>query len=321
MALMLISCAFLASSPLAQAWGCKGHQIAALIAESHMTPHARQAALRILNASPVDSNLSRYCGPSGLDAFADASTWADDIRRLRPETAPWHFIDIPLRVTRNTLTKYCPRDTDCVTAALTEQLRILRDPSAKPQVRAEGLRYIVHFVGDIHQPLHDATNNDLGGNCLPVTFFGHAPKEENTTTESYSPNLHSVWDVDILDRFSNGQTAQQTAKEIESAYPQEIDAWRNAVYLHDPATQFNAWAWEGHELAETNSYGHLPIHVQVEVPQAVHSCTDDHDVAKRLLQLNESLGDDYQARAELAIEKQLAKAGARLAGLLNSLWH
>ena len=82
-------------APSAWAWGCKGHQVVALIAENYLNPHARAMVMQILAASPIDPDLPRYCGDSGLGAFADSSTWADDERSIRPDTAGWHFIDIP----------------------------------------------------------------------------------------------------------------------------------------------------------------------------------------------------------------------------------
>jgi S1/P1 Nuclease len=94
-------------APSAGAWGCKGHQVVALLAEKHLTPHALATANEILRASPIDPNLSRFCKEGGEDAMADASTWPDDVRTLRPETPPWHYIDIPLGTTRREVEKYC----------------------------------------------------------------------------------------------------------------------------------------------------------------------------------------------------------------------
>jgi S1/P1 Nuclease len=81
--------------PSAWAWGCKGHHIVALIAEEHLNPQARAMVIQILAASANGPDLRRYCGDTGLDAFVDSSTWADDERSIRPDTAGWHFIDIP----------------------------------------------------------------------------------------------------------------------------------------------------------------------------------------------------------------------------------
>ncbi len=115
----------------------------------------------ILAAGPISPDLRRFCGDSGLDAFADSSTWADDERTIRPETAGWHFIDIPRGAAKGDIAQYCPSATGCVTNAIVEQLAVLRSPAASAQVRADALRYVIHFIGDLHQPLHATTNNDL----------------------------------------------------------------------------------------------------------------------------------------------------------------
>lgn len=119
--------ATVAPVPSAQGWGCKGHQIVALIAEKNLDAHARSMAMQILAASPVSPDLRRYCGDSGLDPFADSSTWADDERSVERDTGGWHYIDIPLGVSHGDLGKYCPPSTGCVTSAITAQLAVLRN--------------------------------------------------------------------------------------------------------------------------------------------------------------------------------------------------
>jgi hypothetical protein len=313
---LLLGCASLAGSPAAQAWGCKGHQAIALLAENRMTAHARAAALAVLNASPMDSSLSRYCDPRDLDPLADASTWPDDIRKLRPETSPWHFIDIPRGAAKADIAKYCPREIGCVTTALAEQVGVLRDASRSPEARADALRFIIHFVGDIHQPLHAITNNDLGGNCVPVTFFGRTPKESQPGSGSFHPNLHSIWDVDIVEHLSVNESSSSLAKGLEMRFASRIPAWEA-----QPA-DFTAWAWESHGLAEVVVYGHLPHSLPIEAPRPIRSCPDHKDTAAyaKILQIDENLAEPYQDSAAPVAEEQLAKAGARLAALLNSIW-
>jgi hypothetical protein len=296
------------------AWGCKGHEIVALIAEAHLNSRARAMTLKILADGPISPALSRYCKEPGLDPFVDSSTWADDVRTVLPDTAPWHFIDIPLGASESDIAMYCPPATSCVTAALSTQLAILRDPRASPQARADALRFIIHFVGDIHQPLHDATNNDRGGNCVPVAFFGNTPQERNPAFESYSPNLHSVWDIDILEKLLNGESPQQAADELDKEFHAEDSAWQSQP------SNFAAWAWEGHQLAGSIVYGRLPVKITIEKPRPVESCADDDHISTRMLHLNENLADDYQNVAAPVAREQLAKAGIRLAVLLNSLW-
>jgi hypothetical protein len=304
----------LVAVPSAWGWGCKGHEIVALIAESHLNPHARAIVLKILADGPISPTLSRYCKEPGLDPFVDSSTWADDERTIMPNTGPWHFIDIPRGAPETSINEYCPPATGCVTSALTEQLAILRDVSAMPQARADALRYIIHFVGDIHQPLHDSTNNDRGGNCVPVAFFDHSPRETNTTFENYNPNLHEVWDVEIIERFLNGGFPQQAAQDLDRKFHARESAWQSR-----PAN-FTSWAWESHQLAERTTYGKLPAKIAIEPPRPVESCADDDHVSTRMLHLNENLMDDYQNAAAPVVQQQLVKAGVRLAALLNSIW-
>src|SRR5579864_7309125 len=100
----------------ASPWGCEGHRTVALIALEQLTPHARSMAESLLQGEPSDPSLHRFCRASGLDPFADMSTWADDIRDKRKNTAPWHFIDIPLGSTREHMYEACPASTGCVTS-------------------------------------------------------------------------------------------------------------------------------------------------------------------------------------------------------------
>ena len=316
-AVTLIGFLSIALVPSAHAWGCKGHQAVALIAETHLTPHARDMALSILNAVPIDPTLPRYCGATGLDPFADASTWPDDIRRSRPDTPPWHFIDIPRGAPKSDLEKYCPPQEGCVTSALAEQVRVLRDPNSSAQAKADALRFIIHFVGDIHQPLHAITNNDMGGNCVPVTYFGIAPVENNPGSGSFHPNLHSIWDTDIVEHLSPGETSSQLASALDKKFDAKISDW-----MKQPA-DFEAWAWESHELAEKVTYGKLPHPLPIETPRPMSACVDPTDPTShdRLLKIDENLSDDYQNAAAPVVEEQLAKAGALLAAVLNSIWH
>ena len=301
-------------APSARGWGCTGHQVVAVIAEEHLNPHARDMVAQILAAGPIDPALRRFCGANTLDAFADSSTWADDQRSIQPDTAGWHFIDIPRGVAKGDIAPNCPPSTSCITRAIDDQMAILRNINASAQARADALRYIIHFFGDLHQPLHATSNNDLGGNCVPVSFFGAAPQERNVTKESYAPNLHGIWDTDILERFAGGQTPQQFADEMSVKFKGQIPAWlRERVDVV-------SWAWESHQLAEDSVYGALPRKVAIETPVEVKACSDDQHISTRMLNLHEQVGADYQAAAEGVIQEQLTKAGIRLAAALNAVW-
>ena len=301
-------------APSAWGWGCTGHQVVAMIAERNLNPHARAMVTQILAASPISPDLRRFCGESGLDAFVDSSTWADDERRVRPETSGWHFLDIPRGAPRGDIAQYCPSSTSCATHAIADQLAVLRNLGASAQERAEALRYVIHFIGDLHQPLHATTNDDRGGNCVPVAFFGRSPEETNPLNEDYRPNLHGIWDTDIIEHFADGQTPQQFADEMGIKFKAQIPLWE--LEPVDVAS----WAWESHQVAEDTVYGDLPTKIAIEKPMPVNACADNDHISIRMLKLREDLGADYQAAAEGVVQEQLTKAGIRLATALNALW-
>ncbi len=158
--------------PRVLAWGCDGHQTVALIAKQNLNAHALAMVNQILTDNPIDPSIYRFCRPIVTDPMVDAATFADDYRDKHPETAAWHFIDIPRGAAKGT---YVCDASGCITLALAAQIKILQTPGSAPADQALALRLIIHFAGDIHQPLHCTTNNDRGGNCVPTTFFGKLP--------------------------------------------------------------------------------------------------------------------------------------------------
>ena len=155
---------------------------------------------RAATSRTTETLAYRFCGATGLDPFVDLATWADDERDVRKETGPWHFIDIPLGASCTDASGACDASTGCVTTAIQQQLDILRNATGTLQDQANALMFVVHFIGDLHQPLHATTNNDRGGNCIPVKFFNRKPRLTNASTGSYKPNLHGVWDTEIVER-------------------------------------------------------------------------------------------------------------------------
>ena len=290
----------------AHAWGCKGHQTVALIAERHLTPETQQWVQKLLSENPIDPKLNRYCGGANRDAMADGSTWADDVRGER-KNGPWHYIDIPRGSQHGQLEPYCGQ-AGCVTKAIGEQLAILKDKSADAAKRAEALRYIIHFVGDLHQPLHTITNADEGGNCVPLKYLRRNPREHN---HSYSPNLHSVWDSAIPERDAEGADPAEYAETLDALYAADIEGWQKAgIHVDD-------WVWEGYDFAENVVYGNLTPKIAIEPNVAVHSCTDDNNIGQRLLHQNIVAGEGYQEKAATVAEKRIVEGGVRLAMILN----
>ncbi len=294
------------TAPSAHAWGCKAHQAVALIAEKHLTPEARQMVQTLLSGNPIDPKVKRYCGDSVRDAMADAATWADDVRSEK-KNGPWHYIDIPRGATRGPVDAYCGVE-GCVTKAIAEQLAILKDLKAQPAKRADALRYVIHFTGDLHQPLHAITNADEGGNCVPVKYFRRRPHEHG---HSFSPNLHSLWDTAIPERDMEGADPAEYADTLDASYISDIEGWQKAgIHLDD-------WAWESHQHAETTTYGALTPKIAIEPNVSVRSCADDNNIGERLLHEHIVLGEAYQQEAAQVVEEQIAQAGVRLAMLLN----
>lgn len=289
-----------------RAWGCKGHQTVALIAEKQMTPQARQFVEKLLSENPADPQLRRYCGNPTRDLLADASTWADDVRGS-VKNGPWHYIDIPRGTPRRPIAPFCGSG-GCVTQAIADQLAILKDKNAESHLRADALRYVIHFVGDLHMPLHATTNNDEGGNCVPVRYFRRQPQEHH---DSFTPNLHSLWDSAILERDMEGAEPPEYAEFLTQMFASDFGKWQAAgIHLDD-------WVWESHDFAESVVYGALVPKDPVEVPAPVHSCADDNHVGERMLHLNFVAGQSYQEAAALVVEQRIAQAGVRLAMILN----
>ena len=191
----------LAASALAPssvcAWGNEGHQIIALIAADRLTPAAR-------------SEVADLLGGDARNSMDSASMWADYIRLTRPETAPWHYVNIEIAAGGYNAATDCPAE-NCVVAQVEKDARIIADHQLAKPVRAEALRFLIHFVGDLHQPLHCADNRDRGGNEVGVLIGA-----EQT-------NLHAVWDTDVVAAL--GQDPSQTASALEAQMTPKDEAF------------------------------------------------------------------------------------------------
>jgi hypothetical protein len=129
----------------------------------------------------------------------------------------------------------CPNG-DCVIAKTDQFLGVLRDPHANKDAKEQALKFVIHFVGDLHQPLHDEDNGDKGGNTRHVVFDGHPD------------NLHWVWDTGLLQHITRNPAT--LAADLESRItPQDKAEWQKG--------SIEDWAIEGHRLAQTVAYGDL----------------------------------------------------------------
>ncbi len=287
-------------------WGCEGHQIVALIASRHLQPEVRAAVYQLLKEHPADP---RFCQPMPDDLMARASTWADDSKRAEG-TGTWHYVDVPRGVEHPDLMKYCApvgqandgkERPGCVLTGLQYEFDILKDRNRPAGERAKALWYVIHFVGDLHQPLHTTTNDDQGGNCTSVTLFGN-PKPAN---------LHAVWDYGIIAHYleQNHETAPQMAAQLDRRYQSKGQKW-----LHD-RLDFAAWIREGHQVADKIAYGKLRPNPPVAPAENGPGCAAEREKSAAL---KIDIDQKYAATAMPVIDQQLAKAGYRLANLLNA---
>ena len=153
----------------AQAWGPVGHQTVAIAARAQLTPAALARLQELMSLEPGTT-------------FADIATWADEHRS--PETAPWHYVNFPVGDCNYRPARDCP-DGQCIVAVLDEQLRILAS-QAPPSERLLALKWVVHLLADLHQPLHAGMAEDRGGNRYQLQFLLRWS------------NLHVLWDSGLI---------------------------------------------------------------------------------------------------------------------------
>ena len=199
----------------ASAWGTKGHRVVASIAEDLLTPEARRELTTLLDPGTT---------------LADLSTWADEVRAGRPNTGPWHYVNIPRGASGYNAQRDCRRG--CVVSAIAQALRLLQDPTQGKAIRQEALKWVVHLVADLHQPLH-AIADDRGGNDVLVRFHGR------------QTNLHRLWDGDLIDRAYPDAAALQ-ARVLAGLQGSTWRAWQTG--------RPQDWAEETHRVAEEAVY-------------------------------------------------------------------
>jgi hypothetical protein len=301
-------------SSTALAWGCDGHQAVAILAQRLLSPATISAMRTTLAASPIDPAIKPFCPQSAGDPVAGASTWADDYRSIDRSTAGWHFIDFPLVLgpTVGSYRIYCPRGS-CVVDAIVTQYRLLTTTSDR-RLKGNALRYLIHFVGDLHQPLHTTTNGDRGGNCVPITHYDQAPREDEF--HNFRPNLHSVWDEGTIRHLMLERrlaTSRALADEITRA-----GALRAVQAQAPTAAVAVSWAREANALARTVAYGKLPIRVPMEPVGtfSLASCNDNNHVSRRMAVLGEKIDARYERDSVPVIFGQLRLAAERLAAVL-----
>lgn len=268
------------------AWWETGHQTVARIAADHLTPAARTRLARILAVEDTPDAVS--------DALSQASTWADETKK-QTGTGNWHFTDLTLEDHRSDLGKRCP-EGNCAPERVRFFVHDLRQhPQNAKWSELDAIRYIVHLVGDIHQPLHDISDADQGGNCELLN-----PPIHKAT------NLHMLWDEGIIDAMET--TDKQLAKSLE----QELVSMHGDVKEHIAAGNPADWTWEGHELAIQDVYHKL--HIPIEPAIFPTSCAQ---APAAITSFKPEVDELYIDTMKPVVRQQLVRAGLRLAKLLN----
>lgn len=237
-------------SELACAWGDEGHAIVGHIADHYLTPTARTKVNQILR-----TDLSHLTPTTDI---ATESTWADRFRDSDRDTTKvhytqthqWHFADIELdagdidaacfghpALPSGTPASLGPVD-DCVTDKIDDFSRELKDPSTSPDEKREALQFLLHFVGDVHQPLHSSDDHDKGGNDKEVSAKGI---EAN--------NLHHYWDTEFVQILGSNpkQVGDNLIAKITRA---NLTAWRKGTAAE--------WTLEAFAVSKSKAYGPLP---------------------------------------------------------------
>jgi hypothetical protein len=269
----------LALPSLAWAWGPQGHRTVGAIADQLLTPAARAAVATLL-----ENDRDKFGAPSGRTTLEAVSVWADEIRGTSASHERWHYDDVPVCGVIDKA-RYCP-DGQCNSEQIKRLTRVLADPRSDARERNEALKWLVHLVADLHQPLHAADNRDHGGTQVAVALQGvHTRGREN---------LHRAWDGELVRLALGGRSRQ--------APPPDVAA------LAREAQQLGTLAGQGTPDSWASESNHLARNVVYRYPGfACDRIPDDIVVLDR----------DYQGQGQALARERLLLAGARLAELLN----
>ena len=275
--------------------GDEGHEVVALIAQHYLSPAVATKVHSILAADSThltpDTNIDSEA--TWADKFRDSDRYTTKIHYT--ETQNWHYVD--LEISAPDLKSACFGEPplngalasngpaqDCVVDKINEFAAELKDPATTNQERRYALQFILHFVGDVHQPLHSSDDNDRGGNDEKVKAVPALPKG----TGKNSGELHGFWDTQFV--ALQGKTAATVATRLIA----KISKAQRAKWSSGTAAD---WAKESFAVAKVNAYGPLPT------PTSPH---------------NYILPKAYVSNSKGVVATQLSKAGVRLAFVLNN---
>ncbi len=256
----------------ALAWGKTGHRVVAAIADTQLSGLAR-------------ANIEQILGPG--ESLDEAATWPDDMRAdpsplWQKQASPWHYVTL-----KGLTYDHAPPEGDAI-EALARFSKTLQDPSASRADKQLALRFVVHLVGDLHQPLHAGKCCDHGGNEVKVTWFGKPT------------NLHAVWDSSIVDeeQLSFSELAAKLERHIS---PADVIAWSDV----------NPLDW----VSESGTYRDKVYPTAADMPKPPKGKKrKKHEVVLP------DLSYSYVYRFTPLMEQRLSQGGVRLAAYLNALF-
>ena len=256
------------------AWGDTAHRIICEIGFKELNSQARAEVKRLIRLDPVFFTFSGSC------------IWPDHPRKRSRE----HFVNLPRSATQLE-NDSCPLVDKCVVMAIEVDLQIVADAGATDASKLDALKFLGHWVGDIHQPLHVSFRDDRGGNSIKVSG-------------PCSRNLHAVWDSCIIET-KLGTDIRNIATDLRGAVtPADRVQWNST----GPKT----WANESFRITISKATGYC-----VKKDDACWYATDnnklDRNEEKRMLVVD----DAYIERQLPTIKERLTQAGIRLGHLLN----
>ena len=196
----------------AEVWGSTGHRVIGAVAQKHLTPKTAQQVNALL----------------GGMSLAFVSTYADEIRsdNRYDHLAPWHYVNMDQHTRYHEAEKNPKGD---IVIAIKTCIETLKNPTASKEDKTFYLKLLVHFIGDIHQPLHTGRKEDRGGNSIDLFWFGK------------STNLHRLWDTDLIEHYN------MSYSELAAHLPKRTTN-QKAVVMAAPLLD---WVDQSQDLANT----------------------------------------------------------------------
>ncbi len=256
------------------AWGPTGHRVVGEVAMKKLSPKAMEQVFKLLKGQTL----------------ARVANWPDEIKSeptTWSHTYAWHYTDWPDQMAQHDETNSSGK----LIGSINEQVKILKDIKLTDAERAQALKFLVHFIGDLHMPLHVGNGLDQGGNFCKVTFQGK------------SMNLHSVWDEGMID-FTRLSYIEMASFVSQGRTKAQVEAWTKGSILD--------WALESKNL-RSQIY---PNNVNAPTePMSTRSyCRGDAPVPEAD---QPKLSYEYSYKWVPVVEERLFQAGLRLAVLLN----